>query len=149
PRTEAELERLIGELKRQIARDVKIDRKEANERFEKIIGKFELPSDMAKRLVENPLSDSKEKSEEFISEFIDRIIHLQNNYYTKMYNNMEFFEEKMVDGVIDIEKFLAEKDSYPEVIQKMIDGMLDQNFELISLGEVAPIYPKYATNDFA
>ena len=61
---------MIEDLKHQISKNEKINKKQTNKQFNEMIEKLEPPSKMVERLINNPLTTDREKSEEFINDYV-------------------------------------------------------------------------------
>jgi DNA-directed RNA polymerase specialized sigma24 family protein len=136
-------EMMIQKEERVIAETGKIDKKNIGKQYDEIIQTLELPSELAEQLVKNPLTSDKEKSEEFIIEYVKRINEIQQAYSSILYRYPQLIEDADVDGVMDIEKFLEKKESYPAELQNALNSMEKQNLDLI------PFYPSYAKTELS
>lgn len=144
-----EFEELIRELEEQITSNEKIYKKEVSRQYDEILSKLELPSEMTDHLFENPLTDNKEKSEEFIERYVEMVFSLQQSYFMTFFDHEQIFEDATIDGEINIEKFLEEMDEYPEDLQNVLEGMVKQNIYPISLKDLAPFYPVHVNNEIS
>ena len=70
--TKWEFNRFISELEKQVDEEGKINKKEANQRYDELIHELRLPSEMLEELRKNPLTNDREKSMEFLKEFSDK-----------------------------------------------------------------------------
>ena len=61
----------------------------------------------------------------------------------------DIIENAMIDGGIDIEKFMEKKDTYPEDFQKILTGLEKQNYYPVSIPDIVPFYPQYQTNELS
>ena len=66
-----------------------------------------------------------------------------------IYKHEQIISDASVDESIDIEKFLEKKHTYPEDLQKALDGMVKQNIYLTSIPNWAALFPKYGKNEFS
>lgn len=144
-----EFEVMIKKLEKQIKDNEKINKKDIKLQYEEILSKLELPSEMMDHLFENPLTDNKTKSVEFISNYVDMFLSLQQSLFMTFYDHEQIFADARLDGEIDIEKFIEEKDSYPEKLQNALDGMVKQNIYPISIKDSMPFYPVHVNNEIS
>jgi DNA-directed RNA polymerase specialized sigma24 family protein len=140
---------MIRRYERLLSRNEPIDKKKIKEEYKEILEQLLLPSEMAARLIKNPLTNDKRKSEEFINSYLEKLSYIQESFYTIYYSHHEIIEDALADDNFDIEKFMENKDSYPEDLIKILTGLEKQNYFPVSLPNVAPIYPKYQTNDLS
>ena len=141
-----EFEMMIMKLERKIKKDEKINKKEIKQQYDEILEGLELPSDMTKHLFENPLTANKEKSEEFIDRYVEVISILQQSIFMTIFEHEQILDDATSDGEVDIEKFMEEKDAYPEELQNALEGMVKQNIYPVSLKDLAPFYPVHVNN---
>lgn len=144
-----DFEMMTKKLEEQITRKEKINKKEIKQQYEEIVRELELPSEMVERLFENPLTNNKEKSEDFITGYVEKISIVQESYFMLYIDHEQVLLDAIIDGEIDFEKFLKEKDSYPEDLQNILEGMISQNFYPISIPDWAPFYPKHVNNEIS
>ena len=111
-----DFEMMIQREERVIAETGKIDKKNIGKQYDEIIKTLALPSELAEQLVKNPLTSDKEKSAEFIIEYVKQINEIQQAYSAFFYRYHQFIEDATVDGEINIEKYLEMKESYPRRI---------------------------------
>ncbi|MFS0688930.1 hypothetical protein AB1K89_06780 [Sporosarcina sp. 179-K 8C2 HS] len=139
--------RFIVKLEEQIAKDTKIDRKAATQKYETLIQQLRLPSEMMEDLLDNPKTENREESIRFLDELYMKINYLMTFYIEVLAVNEEVIwsSELNEDGIVDLESFLAKKSNYPIELQKAIDGMATQSFYLTGLKDVAPLFPQYGT----
>ena len=142
-------ETMTRKLERQIFRNEKINKKENKRQYDEILSKLELPSEMTKHLFKNPLTGNKAKSEEFIDRYVEMITIFQESFFMTIFEHEQIIEDATIDGEIDIEKFLQEKDSYPEDLQNALEGMVKQNIYPISVKDLASFYPMHVNNDIS
>ena len=72
---------MITRYERVIAKTGILNKKKINEEYQEIIKTLELPSEMAERLVKNPLTNDKVNSEEFMKGYLEQFDILQQSYY--------------------------------------------------------------------
>ncbi|QUW23230.1 hypothetical protein JSQ81_06750 [Sporosarcina sp. Marseille-Q4063] len=140
---------MIRRYERLLSRNEPIDRKKIKNEYEEILEQLQLPSEMAEQLIKNPLTNDKRKSEQFINSYLEKLSYIQESFYSIYYDHHQIIEDALVDEEIDIEKFMAKKDMYPEDFQKILTGLEKQNYYPVSIPNVAPFYPKYQTNEFS
>ncbi len=97
---------MIRRYERLLSSNEKIDKKNIKKEYVEILDQLQLPSEMAKQLIKNPLTNDKEKSEEFISLYLDKLYSIENSFHSIYYNHHEIIEAAIVKGTIDIEKFM-------------------------------------------
>ena len=140
---------MIRRYERVLSSNEKIDKKNIKKEYVEILDQLQLPSEMAKQLIKNPLTNDKEKSEEFISLYLDKLYSIENSFHSIYYNHHEIIEAAIVKGTIDIEKFMGNMDRYPEEFQKILIGMEKQNYYPVSIPDMAPFYPQYQSNELS
>ena len=145
----SDLDAMIRRLERQLRKNEKVDKKEIKKEYKEILDQLQLPSEMAEQLIKNPLTNDMRKSEEFINSYLEKLSHIEQSFYTIYYNHIEIINDAMVNGTIDIEKFMEKKDTYPEDFQKVLTGMEKQNYYPVSIPDVAELYPQYQSNELS
>ena len=140
---------MIRRYERVLSSNEKVNKKKIKEEYVEILGQLQLPSEMAKQLIKNPLTNDKEKSEEFISLYLEKLYSIENSFHSIYYNHHEIIEAAIVKGTIDIEKFMGNMERYPQEFQKLLIGMEKQNYYPVSIPDMAPFYPQYQSNELS
>jgi len=138
-----DFEMMIQREERVIAESGRIDKKSIGKQYDEIVKTLTLPSEMVEQLVKNPLISDKEKSEEFIIEYLKQINEIQQSYSAILFRHHQLIENVTVDGAINVEKYLEMKESYPEELQKALNSMEKQNLYLV------PLYSGYAKTELS
>ena len=142
-----EFETLIRKAELEIVKNNTIDKKMIGEQYEEIIKTLELPSEKAEKLFKNPLTNDKDKSEKFLTDYFNQFFEIQQSYYTSIFKHEEIIQNAIVDGTVDIEKFIEKNETYPEDLKMAIDGMKGQNVYLYSIPEWASVFPNFGTSE--
>ena len=71
---------LIRRYERLLSRNEPIDKKKIKKEYEEILEQLQLPSEMAERLINNPLTNDKRKSEEFIDSYLEKLSFIQDTF---------------------------------------------------------------------
>lgn len=138
-----DFEVMIQREERVIAEIGRIDKKSIGKQYDEIVKTLTLPSKMVEQLVKSPLTSDKEKSAEFIIEYVKQINEIQNAYSTFFFRYHQFIDEATVDETVNIEKYLEMKESYPKELQKALNSMEKQNLYLL------PFYSSYAKTELS
>lgn len=139
--------RQIGNLNEHLEKAGKIDKKAAMQDYQALLDDSRLPSEMIEDLRNNPLTEDREKSHEFLNELNNKVGQLSGSYIEIIYNNYEeiLSAELNEDGVVDRDLFLEKFADYPIELQNAIKGMETQSFYLDGIKDVVPIYPQFGT----
>ena len=124
-----------------------LNKKKVEEEYGEIIKSLELPSEMTKRLFKKSIADDLEKSNEFMLGYLEKIYLIQQSYFAILYKHEQIIEDAVDNGIIDIEGFMKQKDTYPEDLQFALDGMIKQNMYPVSIKNWAPIAPVFKKNE--
>jgi len=124
-----------------------VDRKNIKEQYNAIIETLALPSEMVERLAKNPLSDHKDKSEDFMKAYLERYYEFQQAYQILLSDYPETIDWAIVDGKIDLEKFLDDRATYPKALQKGLEGMMKQNIYPTVIPHWNTIIPIFQKNE--
>ena len=124
-----------------------VDRKNIKEQYNAIIETLALPSEMVELLSKNPLSGHKDKSEEFMKTYLERYYEFQKGYQILFSDYPETIEQAIVDGKIDLEKFLADRPTYPKALQEGLEGMMKQNIYPTVIPHWNTIIPIFQKNE--
>ena len=122
-----EFDTMTSNLERTISKNETINKKMIEKQYDEILMKLQLPSDMAEQLFKNPLTNDIEKSGDFIKEYLEKYYLFRDFYFMMIHKHEQIISDASVDQSIDIEKFLEKKHTYPEDLQKALDGMVKQN----------------------
>ena len=137
---------MIRRYERLLSSNKKVNKKKLKKEYVEILDQLQLPSEMAKHLMANPLTDDKGKSEEFINLYLEKLYFIENSFHSIFYNHQEIIDAAIVKEKINIEAFMEKRDTYPEDFQKILTGMEKQNYYPVSIPNVAPFYPQYQSN---
>ena len=140
-----DFESMVHRYDKDLTKTGTLNKKKIKKEYRKIIKSLELPSVMTARLFKNPLTDDMEKSDEFMKGYLEQFTVIQNSYYMVLINGSKIIEDAVVDGELDIDKFMEKKDTYPEELQLALDGMIKQNIYPESIknwGAIAPVFKK-------
>jgi len=140
-----DFESMVHRYNKDLTKTGTLNKKKIRKEYRKIIKSLELPSVMTARLFKNPLTDDIEKSDEFMKRYLEQFTVIQNSYYMVLINGSKFIEAAVIDGELDIDKFMEKKDTYPEELQLALDGMIKQNIYPESIknwGAIAPVFKK-------
>lgn len=140
-----DFESMVHRYEKDLTKTGTLNKKKMKKEYQKIIKSLELPSEMTARLFKNPLTDDMEKSDEFMKRYLEQFTVIQNSYYMVLFKGSKFIEAAVVDGELDMEKFMEKKDTYPEELQLALDGMIKQNIYPESIknwGTIAPVFKK-------
>jgi len=143
-----DFEAMTTRYERIIAETGMLNKKKISEEYQEIIRSVELPSEMGVRLVKNPLTNDKVNSEEFMKGYLKQYDILQQSYYMTFFKHEQLIRDAIVDEGRDVEKFMKEKDSYPEDLKNALHGMIKQNIYPTFIKEWGTIIPSYGKNDF-
>ena len=102
-----EFQQLVRRYENELKETGTVNRKNIKEQYDAIIDTLALPSEMVELLSENPLSGHKEQSEEFMKAYLERYYEFQHAYQILFSDYPETIEQAIVDGKIDLDKFLA------------------------------------------
>ncbi|WP_203249249.1 RNA polymerase sigma factor [Sporosarcina beigongshangi] len=144
-----DFETMLQEEEKNIVENGKINKKTINNKYAAIIKSIELPSEMVEQLIKHPLTDDKDKSMEFISNYVKQIFSIQQSYVASIYQHQQLIEEAMSEGQFQIEKFLEKKETYPEELQNALNSMEKQNLYIDSVSEWAALVPSFARNELS
>jgi len=148
-RQREDFESMVDRYEGVLTKSGELDKKKVGEEYKKIIKTLELPSEMTARLFKNPLTDDLKKSEEFMDFYLEQHNIIQQSYYRILFEDNHFIDNAVVDGVIDADKFMEEKETYPKELRLALDGMIKQNIYPTSIKEWATIAPVFQKNDFS
>ncbi|MFC5591891.1 RNA polymerase sigma factor [Sporosarcina soli] len=127
----------------------RIQKRNVKKQYNGIIAQLALPSEMVEQLFEKPLTDDKEQSEKFIVAYMKRIFDIQQSYLDLFFEYEHFIEDATVDGTVQIEQYLANKESYPEELQHALKNMEAQNLYLTSIPQWTNVVPTFASNELS
>lgn len=122
-----------------------LNKKRIKKDYQAIIKSLELPSEMTAQLFKNPLTDDVKKSDEFMKRYLKQFTVIQQSYYTVLFKSSKIIEDEIVDGELDIDKFMEKKDTYPEELQLALNGMSKQNIypeSVTNWGAIVPVFQK-------
>ena len=140
-----DFESMVHSYEKDLTKTGTLNKKKMRKEYQKIIKSLELPSEMTARLFKNPLTDDMEKSDEFMKRYLEQFTVIQHSYYTVLFKSSKIIEDAVVDGELDIDKFMEKKDTYPEELQLALDGMIKQNIypeSVTNWGAIAPVFKK-------
>lgn len=148
-RQREEFKSMMNRYKGVLTKNGELDKKKVEKEYKKIIKTLELPSEMTARLFQNPLTDDLEKSEEFMNVYLEQHNIIQQSYYRILFEDNHFIDNAVVDGVMDADKFMEEKETYPKELRLALAGMIKQNIYSTSIKEWGTIAPVFQKNDFS
>lgn len=140
-----DFESMVHRYEKDLTKTGTLNKKKMKKEYRKITKSLELPSEMTARLFKNPLTDDMEKSDEFMKAYLKQFIVIQQSYYMVLIKSSKIIEDAIVDGEIDMDKFMEKKDTYPEELQLALDGMIKQNIypeSIMNWGAIAPVFKK-------
>ena len=140
-----DFESMVHSYEKDLTKTGTLNKKKMKKEYQKIIKSLELPSEMTARLFKNPLTDDMEKSDEFMKGYLEQFTVIQQSYYMVLFKDSKIIEDAVVDGELDIDKFMEKKDTYPEDLQLALDGMIKQNIYPESITNwvaIAPVFKK-------
>jgi phage anti-repressor protein len=140
---------LESNLKFKLTNGHRIDKDKTEQEYNEILQELELPSEMAAELIENPLIESEEESEEFIKRYIETYFAIQNQYYYVVSQHEEEVGKAVEAADFDSEKFLANKGTYSKELQNLINATEAQNIELYIIPENRYVLPVFMENGTA
>ena len=141
-----DFESLVHSYEKDLTKTGTLNKKKMKREYQKIIKSLELPSEMTARLFKNPLTDDMKKSDEFMKGYLEQFTVIQQSYYMVLFKGSKIIEDAVVDGELDIDKFMEKKDTYPEDLQLALDGMIKQNIYPESITNWAAIAPVFNKN---
>lgn len=144
-----DFERMIEHEAFRLEETGKLDKKKLTKQYDAIIGQLALPSEMVEQLLNQPFTTDKEKSAEFIREYTKRVYDIQESYLSIFATHQQFSEDAMVDGTIQIERYLANKESYPEELQDALKRMEGQNLYLTALPQWSNVISAFSRNELS
>ncbi len=144
-----DFESMTDSIERVLEETGTINKEKISEQYDDIIKTLELPAEMAERLVKTPLTADKEKSEEFMGAYLNQLYILQEAYYRMFLKHEETIAKAIGDDTVNPEKFIEDKDEYPEDFQKVLEGMVKQNIYPTSIPEWGIFIPNYKKNEFS
>ena len=144
-----EFEAMTSRYERVIAETGTLNKKKINEEYKEILKTVELPSEMAEQLVKNSHANEKVKSEEFIKDYLKQYDIIQQAYYMIFIKHEQVITDAIGSEGRSLEKFMEKKDTYPEDLQKALDGMIKQNIYPTFINEWGIVSPSYGSNDFS
>lgn len=143
-----DFEAMTTRYERVIAKTGILNKKKVSEEYNELIKTVELPSEMAERLVKNPLTNDRVNSEEFMKGYLEQYDILQQSYYMIFFKHEQLIRDAIDNEGGDVDKFMKERDSYPKDLKNALDGMIKQNIYPTYIKEWGSIIPSYGKNDF-
>ena len=132
-----------------LAETGRLNKKKLKKQYDEIIRQLALPSEMVEQLIKQPLTDDKEKSVEFVNEYVEQVYNIQQAYHEFFRQHQQLIEDAMIDGTVQIEKYLDKKESYPQALQNALTNMEKQNLYLSSIPEWDLVVPTFAKNELS
>lgn len=120
----------ISKLDRAVQKGEAPTKKEVTEELSEILDVFDLPSEMAQQLSEQPIRDDKYKSREFVRLFEMRKNELTMVLSNRLMENKKFIEASINDGEFDKDGFFAKSEDYPEPLRHALQLMEQEGYEL-------------------
>ncbi|WP_252503912.1 hypothetical protein [Sporosarcina sp. Marseille-Q4943] len=145
--TKYKYKKLIRDLENQMKEGGSFNKKEAKQKYDELVFELRLPSEMVEQLQKDPLINDREQSLAFLDELYKKNDFLGNAYYKIVSENAEIVltSDLVNDGLVDIDKLLEQKSSFPIELQNAIDGMTTQYYSLTSMKNISPLTTKYGT----
>ncbi|MFS0688931.1 hypothetical protein AB1K89_06785 [Sporosarcina sp. 179-K 8C2 HS] len=142
--TKYKYRRAIRELNGQMNDGGRLNRIEAKQKYDNLVFELRLPSEMVEQLQKDPLTKEREQSLAFLDELYKKNDFLGNAYYKIVSENAEMIltSDLVNDGLVDIDKLLEQKSSFPIELQNAIDGMTTQYYSLTSIKDISPLTTK-------
>ena len=97
-----DFEAMTTRYERVIAETGILNKKKVSEEYKEIIKTVELPSEMAERLVKNPLTNDKVNSEEFMKGYLEQYDILQQSYYMIFFKHEQLIRDAIDNGGGDV-----------------------------------------------
>lgn len=144
-----DFERRIEHEAFSLAETGRLNKKKLKKQYDEIIRQLALPSEMVEQLIKQPLTSDKEKSAKFISEYMKQMYDIRESYITFTFQHQLLIEEAKVEGTVQIEKFLGNKESYPEELQQALNRMEEQNLYLTSMPQWDNVVPAFSRNELS
>lgn len=79
--------------------------------------------------------------------YLERYYEFQKGYQILFSDYPETIEQAIVDGKIDLEKFLADRPTYPKALQEGLEGMMKQNIYPTVIPHWNTIIPIFQKNE--
>ncbi|EMR05156.1 hypothetical protein C772_02916 [Bhargavaea cecembensis DSE10] len=127
---EPEFRMFISRLDRAVQKGEAPTKKEVTKEFSEILDVFDLPSEMARQLSEQPIQDDQYKSREFVRLFEARKNELEMLLSNRLMENKKFIEASIDNGKFDKEGFFAKSEDYPEPLRHALQLMEQEGYEL-------------------
>lgn len=140
-----DFESMVRRYEKDLTKTGTLNKKRIKKDYQAIIKSLELPSEMTAQLFKNPLTDDVKKSDEFMKRYLKQFTVIQQSYYTVLFKSSKIIEDEIVDGELDIDKFMEKKDTYPEELQLALNGMSKQNIypeSVTNWGAIVPVFQK-------
>lgn len=140
-----DFESMVRRYEKVLTKTGTLNKKRIKKDYQAIIKSLELPSEMTAQLFKNPLTDDVKKSDEFMKRYLKQFTVIQQSYYTVLFKSSKIIEDEIVDGELDIDKFMEKKDTYPEELQLALNGMSKQNIypeSVTNWGAIVPVFQK-------
>lgn len=143
--TKVEFSNWITKLKKDLDANGEFDRKKARAEYNALLSELKLPSELIDELMKKSLVKDQIESMKLINELFERSVFLNRSYMLilEQHEGIVFNAEWTNEGAIDVEDFLANQSSYPQVLQDALKGMETQNFILYSEPNSSTLYPKF------
>ncbi|KZE36513.1 hypothetical protein AV656_15370 [Bhargavaea cecembensis] len=142
----SEFRLFISRLDRAVQKGQAPTKKEANEELAEILDVFDLPSEMAMQLSEQPINNDQLKSREYIRVFEMRKQELAMIFSNRLMEHMNFIEAAIHGEKFDKEGFLANADEYPESLRHALQLMEQEGYdlseEIIRFGDHVYVIPE-------
>lgn len=142
----SEFSLFISRLDRAVQKGQAPAKKEANEELAEILDVFDLPSEMAMQLSEQPINHDQLKSREYVRVFEMRKQEMAMIFSNRLMEHMNFIEAAIHGEKFDKEGFLANTDEYPESLRYALQLMEQEGYELseeiIRFGDQVYVIPE-------
>ncbi|WP_342514837.1 hypothetical protein MKY34_08955 [Sporosarcina sp. FSL K6-1522] len=140
---------LIRKLEQQLEQGKKPDKPHIQEQYEQIIKQMELPTEMAQRLFNAPLTTNPERSLAFMERYMKSVSLVQQAYSMKVARYNESIGNRLSETVFDVETFYDQQATFPEDLQGALSGLEGQNLRLKSVEGWGVVSSFYEKNSFS
>lgn len=124
--------RIMTKFKRRITDGEEIKKEEIREEYNKVLESLNLPSEMVKKVIKDPLTDDEQKSEEFFNDYLMRLDEIKYAYYQSLYDPSMASQEQ--------------QPKKPEITKELAKAMEEQNLKFVGTGEMDS-FPIYLINE--
>lgn len=138
-----EFQSLMRRAEKELRESGTINRKSVKGQYAAIMDTLVFPSEMAEKLIENPLTDNQEQSEVFIKSYLERYYEFQHGYQMLLSEYPEAIEQAILTGEFDFEQ------TYPEALQQALGGMRKQNIYPTFIKQWSTIIPMFQKNEIS